>query len=118
MEKMIAYCGLVCSDCPAFIATQKDDDEERRKVAELWSKQFGKEFRVEDINCDGCLTEGPRVIGYCNVCEIRKCGQKKNVKNCAYCEEYACERLSEFFAAVPNAKENLDTIRAARPKKR
>ena len=33
MEKMIAYCGLVCSDCGAFIATQKNDDKMRAEVA-------------------------------------------------------------------------------------
>ncbi|MCK4356498.1 DUF3795 domain-containing protein [Candidatus Bipolaricaulota bacterium] len=25
MEKMIAYCGLICTNCPAYIATQKND---------------------------------------------------------------------------------------------
>jgi len=116
MKKMIAYCGLVCSDCPTFIATQKDDDEERKKVAELWSKQFGGEYKMEDINCDGCLTKGPRAFSYCKVCEIRKCGREKNVENCAYCEEYACEKLSKFFDEVKyqKPKKVLDTIRAAR----
>ncbi|MCK4571680.1 DUF3795 domain-containing protein, partial [candidate division WOR-3 bacterium] len=37
MDKMIAYCGIICTECPAFLATQKDDDEERKKVAEMWS---------------------------------------------------------------------------------
>jgi len=34
MNKMIAFCGLNCTECPAFIATRKDDDEERKKVSE------------------------------------------------------------------------------------
>jgi hypothetical protein len=25
MDKMIAYCGLVCTDCDAYIATQAND---------------------------------------------------------------------------------------------
>jgi len=25
MDRIIAYCGLVCSDCPAYTATQADD---------------------------------------------------------------------------------------------
>jgi len=25
MNKIVAYCGLVCSDCPAYIATQAND---------------------------------------------------------------------------------------------
>jgi len=36
MKKMIAYCGLICTECPGYIATQKDSDEEREKVAKLW----------------------------------------------------------------------------------
>ncbi|KUK85723.1 MAG: Uncharacterized protein XE03_1923 [candidate division TA06 bacterium 34_109] len=31
MDKMIAFCGLICTECPAFIATQKNDDIERKK---------------------------------------------------------------------------------------
>jgi hypothetical protein len=119
MEKIIAYCGIICSECPTFIATQKNNDEERKKVAELWSKQYGREFKIEDINCDGCLTKGPRVLNYCNICEIRKCGREKNVENCAYCEDYACEKLSKFFDEVKyqKPKKVLDTIRQQAHKK-
>ena len=43
MDKMIAFCGIVCTECPAFLATQKDDDKERRKIflkfnVNLWLK--------------------------------------------------------------------------------
>jgi len=114
VKKIIAFCGIVCSDCPVFIATKKDDNEERRRVAELWTKQYGEEYKPEDINCDGCLTKGPRVFSYCNTCEIRKCGQEKKVKNCAYCEEYICEKLAKLFNEYSKAKEVLDEIRASR----
>ena len=33
MEKVIAYCGLCCTDCEAFIVTQKNDDKERERIA-------------------------------------------------------------------------------------
>ena len=111
MEKMISFCGIVCSECPGFLATQKDDDEEKRKVAELWSKQYNTEIKPEDVNCDGCLSESGRLIGHCKVCEIRKCGQDKMLKNCAYCDEYACEKLNKFFEMAPEAKTNLEDIR-------
>ena len=32
MEKMIAFCGTVCAECPAFLATKMDDDNERKKL--------------------------------------------------------------------------------------
>ncbi len=110
MEKMIGYCGIVCTECKGYIATQKDDDNERKKVAEEWSKQFNVEIKPENINCDGCLSESGRLIGHCNVCEIRKCGQDKKVENCAYCNEYSCEKLNKIHSMMPDAKTTLEKI--------
>ena len=77
MEKIVGYCGIVCTDCLGYIATQKDDDNERKKIAEEWSKQFNVDIKPEQVNCDGCLSEDGRHIGHCMVCEIRKCGGDK-----------------------------------------
>jgi hypothetical protein len=111
MEKMIGYCGIICSDCPVLTATQKNDDTERKRVAEIFTKQYGKEYKPEDINCDGCIGDSPRIFSYCNICEIRKCGREKNVKNCAHCPEYPCEKLSQLFSKYSKAKETLDEIK-------
>jgi hypothetical protein len=111
MEKMIAYCGIICTECPAFLATQKDDPVERAKVAEMWSQQFNAELKPEDINCDGCLLDSPRLISHCHVCEIRKCGREKQVVNCAHCDDYGCEKLTAFLDMVPRAKGTLEEIR-------
>ncbi len=111
MGKMIAYCGLICTECPAYIATQKDSDEERKKVAEKWSKEFKSEVKPDAINCDGCLIEKGRLFSYCHECKIRKCAQEKTFKNCAYCDDYACEELNKFFGFAPIAKNNLDKIK-------
>jgi len=111
MEKMVGYCGIVCSDCPVLVATRKNDDAERRRVAEIFTKQYGKEYKPEDINCDGCITDSARIFSYCNICEIRKCGREKNVKNCGFCADYPCERLSKLYAEYSKAKETLEGIR-------
>jgi hypothetical protein len=111
MEKMIAYCGIVCTDCGAFIATQNNDDAKRKEVAEEWTGKYNHDFKPEDINCDGCLVTTDRVLNYCNVCEVRKCGQEKGVANCAYCEDYSCDKLEKFFEMVPQNKVTLDEIR-------
>lgn len=113
MSSIIAKCGLVCTDCPAYIATQRDDGAERARVAEMWGKEFGTDFKVEDINCDGCLSSG-RVFSYCNTCEIRKCGDEKSVDNCALCEDFACDTISKFFETVPAAKTLLESIRSGK----
>lgn len=111
MNKIIAFCGITCTECPAFLATQKDDDNKRKKVAELWSKQFNIDIKPEDINCHGCLSEIGRIFNYCKICEIRKCAQERGVKNCAYCDDYACEKLSNFFNGMPEAKITLEEVR-------
>lgn len=111
MDKMIAFCGITCTECPAFLATQKDNDNERMKVAELWSKEFNAEIKPDDINCDGCLSENGRLFSHCNVCKIRKCGQERHVENCACCNDYACENLNKFFETVPDARLTLEEIR-------
>jgi hypothetical protein len=111
LEKMVGYCGIVCSDCPVLTATQKNDDTERNRVAEMFTKQYGEEYTPEDINCDGCTSNGTRIFRYCSVCTVRKCGQDKKVRNCAFCGEYPCEKVSQVFAGYAKAKETLDSIR-------
>ncbi|MFB0501245.1 MAG: DUF3795 domain-containing protein [Candidatus Bathyarchaeia archaeon] len=111
---MIAMCGLVCSDCIAFIATQKDDDKLREKVVEAWSTEEER-LKLEDVDCDGCTT-GKRLHSFCQVCDVRKCGFQRNIENCAYCNEFPCEKLEklwESFKTVSGeeAKANLAEIR-------
>jgi len=117
MGKMVAYCGLVCTDCEAFMVTQKNDTAKRKELAEAWSKQFGHEIKAEEINCDGCLSLDGRHISYCNVCDVRKCGMEKDVENCAYCIDYKCEKLEKFHEQAPKAKGNLEEIRLNMPKR-
>jgi len=111
MEKVIGYCGIICSYCPVFMATQKNDDAERKRVAEIFTKQYGKEYVPEDINCDGCPNHSTRIFSYCNVCEIRKCGREKHIANCAHCADYQCEKLAKLFAEYSKAKNTLDEVR-------
>lgn len=111
MGRLVGYCGIVCSDCPVLLASQKNDDVERRRVAEIFTKQYGHEYKAEDINCDGCVGDGARVFRYCGLCEIRKCGKGKNVNNCASCGDYPCEKLAKLFAGYPQAKVTLDELK-------
>jgi len=111
MDEIIAFCGLTCTGCPVYLATQKDDDRERERVAERWTKLFNTKFEPQDVNCDGCVAEGGRLFSFCGVCEIRKCGQARGVQNCAFCDDYACQKLEDWFARVSEAKQTLDRIR-------
>lgn len=117
METIISICGLECTSCPAYIAKRTNDNALREKTAKEWSEAFKSELKPEDINCDSCITVDGVHIGYCSVCEIRKCGFKKKVENCAYCDEYICEKLEQWFKNVPDARKRLDDIREKRAEK-
>ena len=112
MAEMISMCGLVCTTCPAYLAIQENDDAKRKATAESWSKQFNSKIKPEDVNCDGCLNSKGTCFQYCTVCEIRKCGTGRGVKNCAFCPEFGCAKLSAFFDNVPEAKKRLEAVRS------
>lgn len=110
MSQIIAYCGLVCSSCPVFLATKNDDDAARKETADFFSKKFGLDFKPEDVNCDGCLCEGGRLIAHCSICEIRKCCREKGHKNCAVCKEQPCGHLSKFHELSSDAKASFEAL--------
>ncbi len=114
MDRIVAYCGLVCSDCPAYVATQSNDPAALERVAAQWRQEFDSpDITADSILCDGCLgVNGGRRIGYCDTCQIRACALERDVVNCAYCSEYACDKLEGFFAHAADARTVLDEIRA------
>lgn len=107
---IIAYCGLDCSTCDAYIATQENDDTKRKQVAENWSKMFGVEIKSEEINCNGCHSN--LLFSHCKVCKIRKCGMENKYNTCGDCKDYSCEKLKEIHDHDSTAKERLDKIAA------
>ena len=113
MEVMMSFCGLLCNECPTFLATRNDDDVMRTKTAERWSKEYWAKIKPNDINCDGCQTDSDNVFGHCKICEIRKCGREKGLDNCAHCGDYSCEKLEMIFNMVPDTKKKLDGIRSS-----
>jgi hypothetical protein len=108
----IAICGLDCSNCQAFQATQANDPEMMRRVIEDWRKGFNNPtIDTSYITCDGCTTLNGRMSGYCQACEIHTCGLERGLTNCAACSEYACEKLGKFFVIAPQARLNLEALR-------
>jgi len=112
MDKMIAYCGLTCTDCPAYLATQADDRQALERVAAQWREQFNEpRITTDAVICDGCLGDG-RLSGYCSMCQIRVCAVEREVTNCAHCADYACDKLGAFFEHAPEARALLDQLTA------
>ncbi len=111
MSRMIAYCGLVCSECPTFLATLTDDDVARARTAAIYAENFGFDLRAEEIDCDGCRSEGGTLMAYCRACVIRECCRTKGLDNCTVCPDQPCENLAEFHAFSPGAKASFDALR-------
>ena len=113
MDKMVAYCGLVCTDCEAYMATQANDLAALERMAVRAREEYNvPDATAESVMCDGCLGDDGRKIGYCFECQVRACGVERGVVNCAHCADYACEKLVAFFDHAPGAKATLDGIRA------
>lgn len=110
MPELIAYCGLGCSKCDAFLATQAGNAEQLEQIAERWTQQINTKFTPEDILCDGCRSK--RISGWCQkICLIRPCAEQKGLETCAHCIDYQCENLRSFLSNESEAKEYLEKIR-------
>ncbi len=110
MVEMIAYCGLDCARCNAFKATEAKDQARKVELAKKWTDGLNVEFRPDDINCNGCMSD--TISGWCTkICKIRPCAEEKKVRTCAHCDDYQCTKLKEFLQNEPEATKNLEEIR-------
>lgn len=111
MQKMIAYCGLDCTECDAYIATKNEDEELKRTTAKRWSKEYGSDIRPEDVNCVGCMeVKGAHIIHW-DRCDILKCCKERDIENCGQCSEFPCEKINSYFEEGLPTKERLENIK-------
>jgi thiamine biosynthesis protein ThiC len=109
--KMIAYCGIACSSCDAFLATQTGDQIELERVAVEWRTQYDPAITAESIVCKGCRAESGPLAGFCSMCPIRVCATDRGEESCAYCDDYPCDRLVPHFEHAPQMRDLLDGLR-------
>jgi len=108
MKTMIAFCGLDCEKCDAYIATKNDDQALREKTAKLWAQLNNAPILPEHINCDGCRVIGRKTVFCESLCGIRQCALKKGVTTCGDCPEMdTCSTLKAVTANSPEALKNL-----------
>jgi hypothetical protein len=108
MKTMIAFCGLDCEKCDAYLATIHDDQALREKTAKLWSELNHVTILPEQIKCEGCRADGKKTV-YCDkLCEIRQCALKKGVETCGACPEMnTCGKVAMVISNNPDACRNL-----------
>jgi len=111
-ETLIAFCGIDCAACPAFIGTQAGDKGLLAKTAEEWSSGEEK-LTAEDMECYTCLQTEKRLFKWCSLCKVKDCCREKGFPNCAHCDEYACGELKKLWDMFPSdaARAALDDIR-------
>ena len=102
--QVIGACGLSCSGCKAYMATQANDLEKLAELAKAWGKQENP-YTVEDMKCDGCLSD--RVYKGCVSCGIRNCALEHDVKNCGACSDFACEKLTNQWTSFGVKPEDM-----------
>ena len=115
-KQMIAFCGLNCEKCDAYIATKNDDQALRVKTAKLWSEMNNTNILPEQINCEGCRMNGKKFV-YCeSMCGIRKCAMSKGYETCGDCPEMGtCPTLGQVTKNCPEALSNLKKRNEANP---
>ena len=108
MRDMIAYCGLDCETCDAYLATIHDDQALREKTAKLWAELNDAPILPEHINCEGCRVDGVKTV-YCDsLCAIRQCALKKGVAACGECLDLEkCQTVGAVISNNPDALKNL-----------
>ena len=108
MKQTIAYCGLDCEKCDAYVATKNDDQALREKTAKIWSEWNKVTILPEHIRCEGCRTDGVKFV-YCDaLCPVRQCAIRKNVGTCGDCVELdSCPTVGKVFESAPDARERI-----------
>lgn len=108
MRNRIAYCGLDCEKCDAYIATINDDQALREKTAKLWADLNNAPILPEHINCQGCRAHGIKTVFCDSLCDIRQCALKKGMTTCGDCPDMEkCKNVGVIIANNTEALENL-----------
>lgn len=105
----LSYCGLLCDECPLYIATKANDQSAKEKLAQECSTA-DTVFTAEDMTCEGCFWEQNESSKMCGGCEIRKCAQNKTVENCGRCAAYPCAIVERRLPGDTDCRKRLDAV--------
>jgi len=101
----VAPCGLYCGVCAIFIAHRDGNQKLKERLVHLYQGDAGKgelpgaeRLSVDDIQCEGCLSEKPFV--YCRLCNLKNCTKEKGYSGCHECDEFPCQYIEDFPMSV------------------
>lgn len=109
---LICCCGLDCETCDARIATLKNDNALREKIAALWTRLNGVTITPEMINCTGCRATGAKTPFCDKLCPVHNCVKEKRLDTCADCAQRdGCPTLGQIAANSSFVLDNLKQLR-------
>lgn len=90
VSKLVGICGLYCGTCPNYLAYRENDIEQLERISQA------RGIAIEEIRCDGCLSDN--VFPLCVDCRhgFRQCAADKMVTRCFQCHDFPCGRLRDF----------------------
>ena len=118
--KMMSACGVMCSECPAYLAASKGLSFQQQ-VVEAWRRIYGLNETSANISCSGCLGPDGDLFHTSGRCKARLCCRSKLFNSCAECPKEGCEDLEKaqsVWDEVPHIGSKLsqaDFDRYARP---
>lgn len=99
-------CGYRCDLCLTYRPNLETDPSNQQKLSDGWYKYFGFRLLPEKILCHGCISENPRLID--QGCPVRPCVIKKGFKNCSQCDQYICEKLTEWLVVDAEVRQRVN----------
>lgn len=93
-EHLAGVCGLYCGACTAYRVRHDKERKDAGRILQSLAEQWN--VPVEQVTCEGCLSEGPR-SPFCTECEIRRCAMTSNgVTRCSDCSKFPCGLIIKF----------------------
>lgn len=120
MNAIMSACGVLCSDCPAYLGKQKGLAHQER-TAEAWLRIYDRAEMPESISCGGCLSADSEVFYTSIRCQARRCCRSKDFSSCAQCSVECCpdlEKAQSVWDGVPEIAKTLsstDSVQYAQP---
>lgn len=102
-DEILSRCGYRCDLCLAYRPNVEKNPENQQKLSDGWYKYFWFRIPPEDILCDGCMADQPKLID--QHCPVRPCVIAHGLVNCSQCDEYGCGNLQERWVVFDEIQE-------------
>jgi hypothetical protein len=110
MTIQMAACGVVCSECGAYLAAKSADPALQERVAAVWNRIYGIEVKPQAVTCGGCLSVDAVPFSSCRDCWVRTCVLSKGIAHCGLCDQYPCAELEKVQAQYDHLAKKAESM--------